>query len=573
MTRIHAARTTPAVTAVMAAGALLAVFHLYGCGKREQAGGPVELTYWESWTGFERDALIAVVDKFNQSQDGIKVRMVTVSDMTEKLLLAIAGGCPPDVSMMYGQMLYSYAGKGALTQLDPFVAGTEIKRENYHDIYYDLCTFDGKLWGLPTTPALYAMHWNKALFREAGLDPERPPVNFDELAEHNRRLVRRDEKGRLVQLGFMTGGGDVSEWTGWSWGYWFGGNLWDGKSRLNLDCAGNLDSLMWVLSFYRQFDTVEVTNFLSGCGRFNSPDNPFIAGRVAVVFQGVWMSNFIDKFAPGMEWGAAPFPYYTPEIRDLTVADLDIIAIPKGSPHPKEAFEFIRFLQRRENMELLCGGQKKNSPLAEASEDFINKHPHPYLHVFTKLSASPNILGIPKLGCWFEVEREFMHAREQTTELCRMPKIRERESVLREMLEADEKSADTSRKAALFARARALFAASEIPADIESRLRELKELGKAAPHEAEVARLKAAMQSEAAKEKLDFAGALKLLCDGEECYFRMSAQVFLTVANIRAQDALDREMREKSFRESRNSAMFPISPKRGATGTIEPWRF
>ena len=267
-------------------------------------------------------------------------------------------------------------------------------------------------------------------------------------------------------------------------------------------------------------------------------------------------------------------PYYTPEIRDLTVADLDIIAIPRGSRHPREAFEFIRFIQRRENMELLCGGQKKHSPLVETSPEFVKNHPHPYLHVFTQLSASPNILGIPKLGCWFEVEREYMHAREQTTELCRLPKVRHREAVLREMRQTSQ-DADVSerKKGDLLARARALFAPGEIPADLEARLRELKSLGKDHLFEERARNIIAEMKKAASNDALEFSYALKLLGDGQDCYFRMCAQAFLTAANARAQAALERELREKSLRQARDAALFYMFPRPFRAGVIEPWRF
>jgi hypothetical protein len=46
-----------------------------GCGRappKQTADGRVVLQYWEKWTGFEGDAIRAVVDDFNASQDRIR---------------------------------------------------------------------------------------------------------------------------------------------------------------------------------------------------------------------------------------------------------------------------------------------------------------------------------------------------------------------------------------------------------------------------------------------------------------------------------------------------------------------
>ena len=102
------------------------------------------------------------------------------------------------------------------------------------------------------------------------------------------------------------------------------------------------------------------------------------------------------------------------------MADADLLVIPRGSKHPREAWEFIKFVstinptaQRREDLrggELLCYLQQKNSPLRAWSPFFTEHHPHPYIGVFRQLAASPRAIHIPKLGIWEEYRRELMVA-------------------------------------------------------------------------------------------------------------------------------------------------------------------
>src|SRR3954464_14473074 len=82
--------------------------------------GPVHISYWEKWTGFEGDAMRAVVDAFNRKQSRVFVDVLTVSQVDQKMLLATAGGNPPDVAGLWARNVNSFAVKKALRPLDDF---------------------------------------------------------------------------------------------------------------------------------------------------------------------------------------------------------------------------------------------------------------------------------------------------------------------------------------------------------------------------------------------------------------------------------------------------------------------
>ena len=90
------------------------------------------------------------------------------------------------------------------------------------------------------------------------------------------------------------------------------------------------------------------------------------------------------------QWGAAPFPSYDPKLRDVTYCNCDVLVIPRGSKHKQEAFEFIAFVNRQDEMEKLSNLQCKISPLAKVSQGFLDHNTNPYIRVFDALAASPN---------------------------------------------------------------------------------------------------------------------------------------------------------------------------------------
>jgi ABC-type glycerol-3-phosphate transport system substrate-binding protein len=115
-----------------------------------------------------------------------------------------------------------------------------------------------------------------------------------------------------------------------------------------------------------------------------------------MIVQGVWMNNFIRQYAePDFEYGVAPFPAPAAQPGPpVSIADCDVLVIPNGARHPKEAMEFIAYTQTRAAMEKLCLGQKKFTPLREVSPSFVENHPHPYLQTFIDLANSPNVRPI-----------------------------------------------------------------------------------------------------------------------------------------------------------------------------------
>ena len=49
-------------------------------------------------------------------------------------------------------------------------------------------TFDGELYSMPFNSSNPILYYNKDMFREAGLDPERPPRTYSEVEEYRARL-------------------------------------------------------------------------------------------------------------------------------------------------------------------------------------------------------------------------------------------------------------------------------------------------------------------------------------------------------------------------------------------------
>ena len=217
------------------------------------------------------------------------------------------------------------------------------------------------------------------------------------------QLTKTDENGDYIQMGYLPAD---PGWWNWSWGAWFGTEVWDGRERILLDSPESIAAYKWVESYGKKYGIDKIEKFRGGFGNFDSPENPFISEKVAMQIQGVWMFNFIDRYNPDLEWGAAPFPPVDPGLGKVSVAEADTIVIPKGSSHPEEAFEFIAFAVSQQGLEILNSGQKKFSPRKRMSEEFLANHPNRYIQVFIDLCASPVVIAAPRFELYIELNDE-----------------------------------------------------------------------------------------------------------------------------------------------------------------------
>ncbi len=101
--------------------------------------------FWDKWTGVEGEAMQAVVDDFNRSQERIFVSRLTVSRLDQKMMLATAGGVPPDVAGLWAIYLTTYVENNALLPLDTLAREAGLREENYLPVFWDMCRRHGFL--------------------------------------------------------------------------------------------------------------------------------------------------------------------------------------------------------------------------------------------------------------------------------------------------------------------------------------------------------------------------------------------------------------------------------------------
>lgn len=387
-------------------------------GHVEAPPGRTVVQYWEKWTGVEGAAIERLIDRYNATAGAdanIWVDYNALGDVDKRMLIATAGGDPPDLAGLPDRFLATYADAGALLPLDDLVRESGIDLAAFKPIWLEICRYErrgphasgapgaddgGRLYGLPSTPFTIALYYNRALFRAAGLDPDRPPRTTAELNEYYLKLTRI-ENGRIVQCGFTTSPSMLGWWQ-WVWPYFFGGELWrDG--RFTLDTPATHAALDWIVQRRNAVGNGRMLAFEASAGAIESAQNPFLSGRLAMVFQGPWLANWARVYAPDLDYGVAAFPGVAADHTPV-FASTDVFVIPRGARHVREAMHLLAWLTRQENLEELCRLHGKVSPFREPLPSFFADHPNPHIRAFERLAASPHTFGFPKMPTFAQAD-------------------------------------------------------------------------------------------------------------------------------------------------------------------------
>jgi multiple sugar transport system substrate-binding protein len=139
-------------------------------------------------------------DFYQQFQDSFKTwypnleldnQNVDYNDLLDKLRTAAAGGAAPDVAKMPILWGVEFAARGDLQEIKLEDYG--LSTDNFWAGALKSVTWDGKYYGIPTNNETMAFIWNKALFAEAGLDPENAPATWADVVAYSKQI--KDKTG------------------------------------------------------------------------------------------------------------------------------------------------------------------------------------------------------------------------------------------------------------------------------------------------------------------------------------------------------------------------------------------
>ena len=144
-----------------------------------------------------------IVEDFEAENPDIKVNAIyagNYDDTRIKALSALNSGEPAQLSVMFSIDAYDLIEQDLIVAFDDLVETEEDKAwlDSFYPALMANGQIEGKTWGIPFQRSTIVAYYNKDMFREAGLDPEKAPATWDELVEMGKQLTNDDRHGIMI---------------------------------------------------------------------------------------------------------------------------------------------------------------------------------------------------------------------------------------------------------------------------------------------------------------------------------------------------------------------------------------
>ena len=143
---------------------------------------------------------------FTKENPSIKVTPIyagAYQDTIVKALTAHKSGTPPVTSVLLSTDMFTLIDEDAIVPIDNFVKTADDRAwlGSFYKAFMQNSQSGGKTWGVPFQRSTIVQYYNKDLFKAAGLDPNKPPSTWAELADVAKKLTVKDASGKVTQYG------------------------------------------------------------------------------------------------------------------------------------------------------------------------------------------------------------------------------------------------------------------------------------------------------------------------------------------------------------------------------------
>jgi multiple sugar transport system substrate-binding protein len=308
----------------------------------------VELTFWHHFTGDPGDVMAGVIQGWNAAQPDIQVEINVVpfsadAAYAEKMTAAAAAGTPPDIFLdPAGSWAY---GLDLAIALNDYMERDGITMDDYYPGAVERTIWHGDYYGIPFNMDTRGLWWNKDLFEQAGLDPEKPPKTWDELYAACEKLNKTSDDPAEEVMGFLP---RYDQAMYYSFIYQNGGRV----QSLEMECKPpellfDSENGKQALEFMKRL--VDLNGGYENQEAFNSSftgaaNDAFYMGQLAMMYTGPWRLPDIRKYVPEMNWGLDIEPIGPMADGPTTLVGGFEVSIPKLSKSYDAAWELLKLL-------------------------------------------------------------------------------------------------------------------------------------------------------------------------------------------------------------------------------------
>ncbi|MFT4150651.1 MAG: extracellular solute-binding protein [Paracoccaceae bacterium] len=271
----------------------------------------------------------------------IAVEVVGWDQCQDKATTLAAAGSPAGMAYVGSRTLKEFAQNDLIVQ----VPMTDAEKASYYPHIVDTVTFEGTQWGVPIAFSTKALYWNKDLFKQAGLDPEKPPKTWAEEIEMAKTIK---EKTGIPGYGLPAKTFDNTMHQFLHWVYTNNGTVIDADGKITLDSPQALAALQAykdITPYSEEGPTAYEQNEVRAI---------FLDGKVAMIQASVGAAFRLKETK--IDWGVTDLPLGPDAKGKGTLLITDSLAVFKGSGVEEKAVEFAKYITSPEIQEAYEGG-------------------------------------------------------------------------------------------------------------------------------------------------------------------------------------------------------------------------
>lgn len=307
-----------------------------------------ELTAWD-WS--------AAPDKYGEAQQQafytwfpeqhrqLKFRMTMFgyTDMLPKLEVSFRGGGGPDVVRVAIAWSSQFVEADAFHSID--LAQLGLKESDFWP--QALMTVrkpgsvGGPLYGLPANNEAMMLVWNKGLFRDAGLNPDKAPATWDELAVSSKRIREKTGRSGFGLVAKLNTGNTPFRFAPVMWAY--GGSIFDELSpsitwkNIGIDSPGTVAALELYNRMFNIDKSVEPSALTNTQADVTTL---FLGGKVAMMIVHPSDAAQVHGLNPKIDLGAGLLP--AGPVRRAVVFGGSNLHVRRATTNVDQALEFLR---------------------------------------------------------------------------------------------------------------------------------------------------------------------------------------------------------------------------------------
>lgn len=312
-------------------------------------------------------AIKSMASKFNAQSDTIEVKVTEQpsGQFSDQFSLALSANEAPDIASIDCTKVPYFASIGAFVDITDKYNQLDFK-DTFSEGMLALGAYDGKQFALPFAPDVSVLLYNKAHYKEVGLDPEKGPTTWDELIEYSRKLTTNDHFGYVYAGG--DAGGHMFTFMPYVWNN--GGEVIsaDGKS-CQLGSANAIEALSMLNDLTSKYKVTppSVTTY-----SWSEAQDAFLTQKSSqIVLGSAAIYSFVNGENSDLEWGACLLPKGPSGTEYASFSGGDSIGITTQCKNPEAAWEFIKFGYTED---VQVEDMAKNGMLPPRSDMFDNEY-------------------------------------------------------------------------------------------------------------------------------------------------------------------------------------------------------